>query len=102
MYGKMQESGLSEVIPLICISAIPDQYPVCLLLNPIRGSCNGWWLDGCNILCLLIWQATFLVHTAIGSSCFELLHHSAPALSWATQKNLRKVLCTFFRQDTVK
>lgn len=27
-----------------------------------RGSCSGWWLDDTNILCLLIWQVTFLVH----------------------------------------
>ena len=28
MYGKMQESGLTEIIPFICISAIWGQYPV--------------------------------------------------------------------------
>ena len=28
MYGKMQEAGLTEIIPLICISAIWGQYPV--------------------------------------------------------------------------
>ena len=27
-----------------------------------RGSCSGWGLDDPNILCLLIWQVTFLVH----------------------------------------
>ena len=28
MYGKVQESGISEIIPFICISAILGQYPV--------------------------------------------------------------------------
>ena len=28
MYGKMQEFGLTEIIPLICTSAIWGQYPV--------------------------------------------------------------------------
>lgn len=28
MYGKMQESGLTEIIPLICTSALWGQYPV--------------------------------------------------------------------------
>ena len=33
-----------------------------------------WWLHGCNILCLLIWQVAILVHTEhqarrMGSSC---------------------------------
>ena len=28
VYGKIQESGLTEIIPLICTSAIWGQYPV--------------------------------------------------------------------------
>ena len=28
MYGKMQESGLTEIIPLICTSLIQGQYPM--------------------------------------------------------------------------
>ena len=28
MYGKMQESGFAEIIPLIYTSPIWDQYPV--------------------------------------------------------------------------
>ena len=28
MYGKMQESGLTEIISLICTSALWGQYPV--------------------------------------------------------------------------
>ena len=28
MYGKMQESGLTEVIPLMCTLAIWGRYPV--------------------------------------------------------------------------
>ena len=30
MYGKMLESGLTEIIPLVCISAIWGQYAVFL------------------------------------------------------------------------
>ena len=96
MYEKMQESGLTEVIPLLCTSAVCRQYPV--LSHPespeggciVRGSCSiwllggghpvsilsslkahccwghcMWWLDGCNILCLLIWQAVFFIHTVL-------------------------------------
>ena len=29
MYGKIQESGIIEVIPFICISAIQGQHPGC-------------------------------------------------------------------------
>lgn len=25
----------------------------------IEVGCSSWWLDGCNVLCSLIWQATF-------------------------------------------
>ena len=28
MYGKMQESGITEIIPLICTSAIWGQHPL--------------------------------------------------------------------------
>ena len=28
MYEKMQESGLIEIIPLVCTSSVSDQYPV--------------------------------------------------------------------------
>ena len=68
MYGKMQESGLIEIIPLICTSAIWGQRPV--LSHPEGSGCtvevgfHGLWFDGCNIVCLLIWQVTFSVHSA--------------------------------------
>lgn len=29
----------------------------------MRVGCSGCRLDGCNILCLLIWQAIFFIHT---------------------------------------
>ena len=59
--GKRQESGLTEITPLImhlnylglvsCIS--PSWTPsVCTICY------SGWWLNVCKILCLLIWQAT--------------------------------------------
>ena len=34
MYGKMQEFGLIEIIPFMCISVIWGQYPVCLKSLP--------------------------------------------------------------------
>ena len=43
MYGKMQESGLTEIIPLICTSALWGQYPV---LSHLQGSHREWLLDG--------------------------------------------------------
>ena len=78
MYGKMQESGLTEIIPLICpqlsgasILVFPTRMPSgCTvgggchpggsLLGSILsalGACQ-WgqlrWLEGCNFLCLLM------------------------------------------------
>ena len=66
----MQESGLTEIITLICILTIEDQYPVFLhpesfRVNPVGGcvcDCSGCWLDAGNILCLLIRQVTFFVY----------------------------------------
>ena len=36
MYGKMQESGLTEIIPLIWTSGIWGRYPVFLILSLLR------------------------------------------------------------------
>ena len=51
MYGKMQESGPTEIIPLICTSAVWGQYPVFLPREFPQGSPWGaaavlWLLDG--------------------------------------------------------
>ena len=86
MYGKMQESGLTEVIPFTGTSAIWGQFPVFSYPESPRGAPSGGWLmawwwpcclhpefpqgspsgwlhcDGCSILCLLIWQAIFFIH----------------------------------------
>ena len=49
MYGKMEESGLIEIIPLMCILATLGQNA--LFLHPESpqgaqlGGCSGWWLD---------------------------------------------------------
>ena len=89
MYGKMQESGLTKIIPLMCTSALWGQYLVFSQPEFPQGSLQGvaaiWWLldgryslfpswvpsgltssllEGCNHwwswhLCLLIWQAMF-------------------------------------------
>ena len=46
----MQESGLTEIIPLICIPALWGQYPVISHPEFPQGSSRGmaavWWLDG--------------------------------------------------------
>ena len=41
MYGKMQESGFIEIIPLICTLAIKDQYPVFSILNSLKVHWGG-------------------------------------------------------------
>ena len=63
MYGKMQEFRLTEIIPLICTSALWGQYPVFSHPESPQGAPSAVVADGCNILCLLTWQAAFLVHT---------------------------------------
>ena len=84
MCGRIQESGLTEVISLMCISALWGQHPVILILRwesrgaylgvHSWGSCSSWWLDGCSILCLLMGQMTFVDHTSfLGSSFFVLI-----------------------------
>ena len=80
----MQESGLTEIIPLTYSSAIWGQYPHFLMLSaPTGGDCSSWLLYGrhpvsilkslrahlqgsCNVMAwqlqhplLLIWEATF-------------------------------------------
>ena len=67
MYGKMQGSGLNEIMPLICTSAVWGQYPglfhpecpqgwlqeltakwraSCFTLRSLRAHCAG----GCNVM----------------------------------------------------
>jgi hypothetical protein len=41
MYGKMQESGLMEIIPLICPSAIWGQYPVLFYSESLQDTSLG-------------------------------------------------------------
>ena len=58
MSGKVQEPGLTEIGPLICISATWDQHPVCfhILSSPgfTVGVAAAWrLLDHANILSLL-------------------------------------------------
>ena len=36
MYGKMQESGLIEIIPLMCILTIQRRVLLSSVLNPLR------------------------------------------------------------------
>ena len=68
MYRKMQESGLTEIIPFIRTSAIWGQYPVFSYPEFPQGSpTHHWWAaipDDCGILCLLIEQAIF--HFSVG------------------------------------
>ena len=46
MYEKMRESGLIEIIPLICTSVVSDWYPV---LSPPE-SPQGAPLGGCDVM----------------------------------------------------
>ena len=44
MYEKIRESGLTEIIPLICVLTIQGQYPTFYVLNPLRCTVG----DGCS------------------------------------------------------
>ena len=46
MYGKMQKSGLTEIIPFICISAIWGQYPAFLHPEVFRAHVES----GCRLM----------------------------------------------------
>ena len=74
MYGKMQESVLAEIMPLIRASAIWGQCPIGsynVLRNtesPQDSPAHHWWwlqsvliaiADHCDILYLLVWQEIF-------------------------------------------
>ena len=67
MCGKVRESGLTEIVPLMCTSALWGRCPV--LSHPESpqghrgGSCSGCRLRGHYTLCLLIRQLTFFVHS---------------------------------------
>ena len=57
VYGKILESGLMEIIPLLCTSAIQGQYPDFFhsespqgMLLGVVAVAGGW-----NMLCLLVW-----------------------------------------------
>ena len=75
MYEKMQDSGLTEIKPLMCILAISGQHSVLSCPKSPQGSLCGLllWLVGCDILCLLKWQAEFFIHNLQ----FKLHWHSA-------------------------
>lgn len=61
LYEKMQEAGLTEIIPLICTSALFCQYslfsqPELPQSSPLQVAAIA---NDCDILCFLIWQAIF-------------------------------------------
>ena len=94
-YGKMQESGLLEIIPLIITWTRASIYSFCLksvlqatlvssevtkdlIMHKLISTkvppcftfmdrCNGLWLDACSIIYLLIWLENFLVHNVLYS-----------------------------------
>ena len=45
MYRKMQESGLTEIIPFICTSTIWGQFPVSRPELPVLKAHHGKWLQ---------------------------------------------------------
>ena len=86
----MQEFGLTEIIPLVCTSAIRGQYPKLSHPESPQGAlscgCN-WWLDGCTIPCLLICQVilfslislfTTKPDTALPTFSPSILHYICP------------------------
>ena len=114
MYGKMQTSGLIEIIPLIMylsylgpvscaisswvswgctvggwMQLLMAWWQAILFLSWVAsgltiGEAVMWWLDGCNIFCLLIWQATFF-HSHTFTQTPELLKwnkRKIPFLFW--------------------
>ena len=59
-YGKMQESGLTEIIFLICTSATWDQYPALLHLESppgytVEGNCSRWGIGSSRVLLSPSW-----------------------------------------------
>ena len=120
----MQESRLTEIIPLICTSALWGQYPLFShpefpypefpqvhhwgWLQRLTARCawqwaarlspswvpSGltvwaavmWWLDGCNILCLLMWQAVFYFSVVFHTTHF-LSYPPAPKLLGKRKSN---------------
>ena len=76
----MQESGLTETIPLICTSAIWGQYPVfshpgilCFLPEFPQGS-PAHLRGDCDMLCLLIGRQYFISHTQSMVFCYSSLN----------------------------
>ena len=88
LFGKMQASRLTEIIPLFApqLSGASILHFLTLRILMVRGSLiwgarlwascfhpefpQGslwaaviWYLDGCNTFCLLMWQATYFIDT---------------------------------------
>ena len=62
MYGKIQESGLLKLLLAYAPQLSRARILLFPNLDPLRvpwGGYSSWWLDGCNILCFLIWQVSF-------------------------------------------
>ena len=75
MYGKIEESGLTGISPLVSILPVWGQHPISLYPESPRrtvGCCGGCWPVGHTILCLLIWQGTFFIHTSASLSGLPL------------------------------
>ena len=101
MYGKIQGLGSLKSFLWYALQLSGANILCFLILNPLTVHCQGWllqfldgsknlfpswatsgltfrvaavwWLDDWNILSLLIWQVTFLVHTLFSS--FQSLSH---------------------------
>ena len=63
MYGKMQESGLLDIIPLISILTILGQYPV-FLYPEFPSRCMVGQLQWL----MAWWRATFIVYEMAGNN----------------------------------
>ena len=95
---KMQESGLIEITPLICTLAISGQCPVFSNLNPLRVHRRAAAVaEGHYILCLLIRQVTFFVHSMHeegskkASSCEQMERSRVLTKKFRLQQQILKV-----------
>ena len=98
MYGKMQESGLTEIIPSICTSALWGWCPVFSHPEFPQGSLahvGGLQLLMTDILCLLTWQEIFHSSSAWGlDGPLQNLLRTGLCCTLLSVPSTRPALCT--------
>ena len=69
-------------LPWLLLGRLGSGQPICLHPGFCQGSPSRftiraavmWWLDGCNILCLLIWLAIFFIYLTLDKVVSPVLH----------------------------